>query len=114
MLYTVTSLVLPFPAPHRRPGPLAPVQVSVWLLLQAGKRSRWRIEPSRGVIPPETEVSVTVIANLDDTEKLKDELTVFIENSHSYMVPVQAVGIGTTIVTDRPFAPELNLGAHFR
>ncbi|XP_075290309.1 hydrocephalus-inducing protein homolog isoform X2 [Opisthocomus hoazin] len=88
------------------------IPASFWAEM-AGKRSRWRIEPSRGVIPPETEVSVTVIANLDDTEKLKDELTVFIENSHSYMVPVQAVGIGTTIVTDRPFAPELNLGAHF-
>ncbi|XP_075290236.1 hydrocephalus-inducing protein homolog isoform X2 [Opisthocomus hoazin] len=79
----------------------------------AGKRSRWRIEPSRGVIPPESEVSVTVIANLDDTEKFKDEVTVFIENSHSYVVPVRAVGIGTTIVTDRPFAPELNLGTRF-
>ncbi|XP_075289597.1 hydrocephalus-inducing protein homolog isoform X3 [Opisthocomus hoazin] len=79
----------------------------------AGKRSRWRIEPSRGVIPPESEVSVTVIANLDDTEKFKDEVTVFIENSHSYVVPVRAVGIGTTIVIDRPFAPELNLGTRF-
>ncbi|XP_075289556.1 hydrocephalus-inducing protein homolog [Opisthocomus hoazin] len=79
----------------------------------AGKRSCWRIEPSRGVIPPESEVSVTVIANLNDTEKFKDEVTVFIENSHSYVVPVRAVGIGTTIVTDRPFAPELNLGIRF-
>ncbi|XP_074697991.1 hydrocephalus-inducing protein homolog [Strix aluco] len=80
----------------------------------ADKCSRWRIEPSEGVIPPETEVSVSVIANLDDTEKFKDEVNLFIENSHTYVIPVRAVGIGTTIVTDKPFAPELNLGPHFR
>ncbi|NXK55437.1 HYDIN protein, partial [Chauna torquata] len=79
----------------------------------AGQGSRWRIEPSKGVIPPETEVSVTVIANLDDTEKFKDEVNLFIENSNTYVIPVQAVGIGTTIVTDKPFAPELTLGPHF-
>ena len=66
------------------------------------------------MIPPKSKVSVTVIANLDDTKKFKGEVTVFIENSHSYVVPVWAVGIGTTIVTDRPFAPELNLGTRFR
>ncbi|CAM9161005.1 unnamed protein product [Bubo scandiacus] len=79
----------------------------------ADKCSRWRIEPSEGVIPPETEVSVAVIANLDDMEKFKDEVNLFIENSHTYVIPVRAVGIGTTIVTDKPFAPELNLGPHF-
>ncbi|XP_074708612.1 hydrocephalus-inducing protein homolog [Strix uralensis] len=79
----------------------------------ADKCSRWRIEPSEGVIPPETEVSVAVIANLDDTEKFKDEVNLFIENSHTYVIPVRAVGTGTTIVTDKPFAPELNLGPHF-
>ncbi|CAM9162906.1 unnamed protein product [Bubo scandiacus] len=79
----------------------------------ADKCSCWRIEPSEGVIPPETEVSVAVIANLDDTEKFKDEVNLFIENSHTYVIPVRAVGIGTTIVTDKPFAPELNLGPHF-
>ncbi|NXF39877.1 HYDIN protein, partial [Nyctibius bracteatus] len=79
----------------------------------AGKCSRWRIEPSKGVIPPETEVSVAVVANLDDTEKFKDEVNLFIENSRSYTIPVRAVGIGTTIVTDGRFAPELNLGLHF-
>ncbi|KAM6352746.1 hydrocephalus-inducing protein homolog isoform 6-T13 [Alca torda] len=79
----------------------------------AGKCSCWRIEPSKGVIPPETEVSVTVIANLDDTEKFKDKVNLFIENSHTYTIPVWAIGIGTTIVTDRPFAPELSLGPHF-
>ncbi|XP_061217731.1 hydrocephalus-inducing protein homolog isoform X3 [Neopsephotus bourkii] len=79
----------------------------------ADKRSRWRIEPSNGVIPPETVVSVAVIANLNDTEEFSDEVKLFVKNSHTSVVPVQAVGIGTTIVTDKPFAPELNLGPHF-
>ncbi|NWH50429.1 HYDIN protein, partial [Fregata magnificens] len=88
------------------------IPASFWAEM-AGKCSRWRIEPSKGVIPPETEVSVTVIANLDDAEKFKDEVNLFIENSHTYVIPMRAVGIGTTIVTDKPFAPELNLGPHF-
>ncbi|XP_026704551.1 hydrocephalus-inducing protein homolog [Athene cunicularia] len=79
----------------------------------ARESSCWRIEPSEGVIPPETEVSVAVIASLDDTKKFKDEVNLFIENSHTYVIPIRAVGIGTTIVADKPFAPELNLGPHF-
>ena len=66
------------------------------------------------MIPPESEVSVAIIANLDDTERFEDEVKVSIENSHTYVIPVQAVGTGTTIVTDKPIAPELNLGLHFR
>jgi len=86
----------------------------ILLLLQDGKDSRWRVEPNKGIIPPETEVSLAVIANLNDTKKFQDNLNLFIQNSSTYVIPVQAVGIGTTIVTDKPFAPELNLGPHFR
>ncbi|NXC39739.1 HYDIN protein, partial [Penelope pileata] len=78
-----------------------------------GKDSQWRVEPSQGIIPPETEVLVTVIANLDDTKKFQGNVNIFIENSSTYMIPIQAVGIGTMIVTDKPFAPVLNLGPHF-
>lgn len=83
-------------------------------LSQVGEGSRWRIEPSQGEIPAGTEVSVAVIANLDDTEKFKDKVKLCIENSNTYVIPVQAVGTGTTIVTDKPFAPALTLGPHFR
>ncbi|XP_071613168.1 hydrocephalus-inducing protein homolog [Heliangelus exortis] len=88
------------------------IPASFWAEM-ADKCSRWRIEPNKGVIPPETEVAVAVIANLDDTEKFQDEVNLFIEDSHPSAIPVRAVGIGTTIVTDKPFAPELNLGPHF-
>ncbi|NXE99000.1 HYDIN protein, partial [Menura novaehollandiae] len=79
----------------------------------AGKPSRWRIEPSKGVIPPKSEVSVIVTANLNDTEKFQDKVKLFIENNPVTIIPVQAVGIGTTIVTDKPFAPKLNFSPHF-
>ncbi|XP_069735165.1 hydrocephalus-inducing protein homolog [Phaenicophaeus curvirostris] len=79
----------------------------------AGKCSCWRIEPSKGVIPPNAELSVAVTANLDDTEIFNDEVKVFIENSCSYVIPVQAVGTGITIGTDKPIVPELDLGPHF-
>ncbi|XP_032556685.1 hydrocephalus-inducing protein homolog isoform X8 [Chiroxiphia lanceolata] len=80
----------------------------------AGTCSRWRTEPSKGVIPPESEVSVTVTANLDDTGKFEDKVKLFIENSEVNIIPVQAVGVGTTIVTDKPFSQELNFSPHFR
>ncbi|NWV44296.1 HYDIN protein, partial [Grantiella picta] len=79
----------------------------------AGKCSCWRIEPSKGVVPPYSEVSVIVTANLDDMGKFQDKLKVFIENNYTNFIPVQAMGIGTTIVTDKPFAPELSLGPYF-
>ncbi|KAM4640218.1 hydrocephalus-inducing protein-like [Amazona ochrocephala] len=46
-------------------------------------------------------------------KQFKDEVVLLIENSRAYVIPVQAVGIGTTIVIDKPFGPELNLGPCF-
>ncbi|KAG8143780.1 hypothetical protein E2320_000954, partial [Naja naja] len=75
--------------------------------------SQWRIDPSEGVVPPEAEISLTLTVNLDDTILFQDKINMAIENSNSYIIPVQATGIGTTIVTDKPFAPAINLGPHF-
>lgn len=66
------------------------------------------------MVPPKSEVSVIVIANLDDTEKFQDKVKVFIENSPMDTIPVQAMGTSTTIVTDKLFTPELKLGPRFR
>ncbi|XP_071423974.1 hydrocephalus-inducing protein homolog [Pithys albifrons albifrons] len=73
----------------------------------------WSIKPTEGVIPPKSEVSVIVTANLDDAEKFEDEVKLFVENSLLKVIPVRAVGIGTTVVIDKPFAPELRLGPQF-
>ncbi|XP_029465095.1 hydrocephalus-inducing protein homolog [Rhinatrema bivittatum] len=75
--------------------------------------SYWRIEPSEGVIPPEAEMTLTLVAQLDDTVKFNDKVQLAIVNSNTYTIPVQAKGTGNTIKTDRPFISGLNLGIHF-
>ncbi|KAJ8339698.1 hypothetical protein SKAU_G00343310 [Synaphobranchus kaupii] len=76
-------------------------------------RSLWRVEPSEGVVPPEGEVELRLIAHLDDTLRFQDKLNLAIQDSRTHTIPVCATGKGTTIVSDRPFAPSLDLGAHF-
>uniref|UniRef100_A0A8C9M285 HYDIN axonemal central pair apparatus protein n=1 Tax=Panthera tigris altaica TaxID=74533 RepID=A0A8C9M285_PANTA len=80
----------------------------------AHKKSLWTIEPNEGMVPPETDFQLTLTANLNDILTFKDTVILSIENSNTYRIPVQASGVGSTIVSDKPFAPELNLGAHFR
>ncbi|KAJ7312066.1 hypothetical protein JRQ81_006401 [Phrynocephalus forsythii] len=79
----------------------------------ARAHSLWRVEPSQGIVPPETEIALTLTAHLDDTVLFQDKVHLAIENSNSTIIPVQATGIGTTIVTDKPFAPAIDLGPHF-
>ncbi|XP_031977973.1 hydrocephalus-inducing protein-like [Corvus moneduloides] len=74
----------------------------------AGKCSCWSIEPSKGVVPPNAEVSVLVTTNLNDTVQFLDKVKLSIENSPVTILSVRAVGIGTTIVTDKPLAPKLD------
>ncbi|XP_059713712.1 hydrocephalus-inducing protein homolog [Haemorhous mexicanus] len=82
-------------------------------LEMVGKSTCWRTEPSKGVVPPNSEVSVAVIANLNDTVKFQENLKVFIENNPVTIISLQAVGIGTTVVTDKPLVPRLDLKSHF-
>ncbi|XP_015443273.1 hydrocephalus-inducing protein homolog isoform X1 [Pteropus alecto] len=79
----------------------------------AHKKSLWTVKPSEGIVPPETDVQLTLTANLNDIVTFEDVVILEIENSSTYRIPVQASGIGSTIVSDKPFAPELNLGAYF-
>nr|KAF6318524.1 HYDIN axonemal central pair apparatus protein [Pipistrellus kuhlii] len=79
----------------------------------AHKKSLWTVAPSEGTIPPEDDIQLTLTANLNDILMFKDTVILEIKNSNTYRIHVQALGIGSTIVSDKPFAPELNLGAHF-
>lgn len=49
-------------------------------------------------------------------KKFKDEVKVFLENTliQVHIIPVQAEGIGTTLVTDKPLDSVLDLKSHFR
>ncbi|XP_030621187.1 hydrocephalus-inducing protein homolog [Chanos chanos] len=76
-------------------------------------RPRWRVEPSEGIIPAEGELELNLVAHLDDTLPFQDELQLVVEFGQTYTIPVSATGKGTTIVSNRPFAPSLDLGTHF-
>lgn len=84
------------------------------LVLQADKPQCFVLETQEGVIPARGEVPVTVTAILDDTGHFADSIQLFIENSFCFSFLLRAMGTGTTIVTDKPLAPELNLGYQFR
>ncbi|KAL8194574.1 UNVERIFIED_CONTAM: hypothetical protein K2H54_025118, partial [Gekko kuhli] len=116
MLYLSNQSVIPAPFEAQMAhlqDLISTDQLSEQSRSKAHSNSLWRIEPSKGVVPPEAEISVTLIAHLDDTVEFQDKVHMAIENSNSYIIPVQATGIGTTIVTDKPFAPAINLGPHF-
>ncbi|XP_066051038.1 LOW QUALITY PROTEIN: hydrocephalus-inducing protein homolog [Chamaea fasciata] len=83
------------------------------LIPQACKPHCYVIEPREGVIPARGDVPVTVTATLDDTGVFADALQLFIGNRLWTTSTLLAFGTGTTIVTDKPFAPELNLGYQF-
>ncbi|XP_072277434.1 hydrocephalus-inducing protein homolog [Pyxicephalus adspersus] len=86
----------------------APFQVTM-----IRKHSLWHVEPSCGEVPAQGEIHLTLVAHLDDTVAFKDTVQLMITNSNTFLIPVHAIGTGTTIVTDRTFSPVLNLGAHF-
>ncbi|KAK2841889.1 hypothetical protein Q5P01_012089 [Channa striata] len=76
-------------------------------------RSFYRVEPSEGQVAPESLLELKVVAHLKDTLLFQDRLEVSIQDSQTYTVLLSATGTGTTIVSDKPFAPSLDLGAHF-
>ncbi|XP_025999986.1 hydrocephalus-inducing protein-like isoform X2 [Astatotilapia calliptera] len=73
----------------------------------------WRIEPSEGEVPPWSQVELKVVVNLKDTVPFEGKLEVSIQDSQPLTVLLSATGTGTTIVSDRPFGPSLDLGTHF-
>lgn len=85
-----------------------------FLFLQMNRRSFWRVEPSEGKVPSQSQVELKVVAHLKDTLQFQDSLEVSIQDSQTYSVPLSATGTGTTIVTDSPFGQNLDLGTHFR
>ncbi|XP_029289106.1 hydrocephalus-inducing protein homolog [Cottoperca gobio] len=72
-----------------------------------------RVEPSEGEVPPESQLELRVVAHLKDTLDFKASLEVSIRDSQTHTVSLSATGTGTTIVSDKPFAPDLDLGTHF-
>ncbi|XP_034542457.1 hydrocephalus-inducing protein homolog isoform X2 [Notolabrus celidotus] len=76
------------------------------------KKPFWRVEPSEGEVPPESQLELKVVAHLKDTLLFQARLEVSIQDSQTHSIPLSAKGTGTTIVSDRPFAPSLELGTY--
>nr|XP_032813560.1 hydrocephalus-inducing protein homolog isoform X3 [Petromyzon marinus] len=79
----------------------------------ARANSLWRVVPAKGSVPPEGVVELAVAVRLDDTVAFRDKLHIVVEEGQPCIVPLQAVGIGTTIVARPPITPTVNLGHHF-
>ncbi|XP_078720178.1 hydrocephalus-inducing protein homolog isoform X2 [Lampetra fluviatilis] len=79
----------------------------------ARANSLWRVVPAKGSVPPEGVVELAVAVRLDDTVAFRDKLHIVVEEGQPCIVPLQAVGIGSTIVARPPIAPTVNLGHHF-
>lgn len=65
-------------------------------------------------MPPGSQVELKVVVHLKDTVQFEGKLEVSIQDSQPLTVLLSATGTGTTIVSDRPFGPSLDLGTHFR
>ncbi|KAL3860158.1 hypothetical protein ACJMK2_010318 [Sinanodonta woodiana] len=75
--------------------------------------SVFRIEPQEGLIPAERSLEVTVIACLDDCVRFQDKLQLNFIESQMRQIPLTGYGQGTTIVSDPPLTPQLDLGPNF-
>ncbi|XP_037834213.1 hydrocephalus-inducing protein homolog [Kryptolebias marmoratus] len=77
------------------------------------KKSFWRVEPSEGEVQPESQLELKIVVHLKDKLHFQDKLEVSIQDSKTHIVSVSATGTGTTIISDKPFGPSLDLGTHF-
>lgn len=84
------------------------------LLHQTSSKSLWLVEPSEGEMLPGSQLDLSVVAHLTDTLQFKDTLKVSIQHGQTHTISLAATGTGTTIVSDRPFTPSVELGTCFR
>ncbi|CAL8235141.1 unnamed protein product, partial [Boreogadus saida] len=79
-----------------------------------GEVSPWRVEPREGELAPEGQLELRVVVHLRDTLPFQGRLQVCIQDSQTYDIPLSCTGVGSTIVSDWPLYPRLDLGTHFR
>ncbi|XP_032378415.1 hydrocephalus-inducing protein [Etheostoma spectabile] len=90
----------------------SPIPAHFTACMRYGK-SFGRVEPSEGEVPPESQLELRIVAHLEDTLHFQPMLEISIQDSQTHTVPLFATGTGTTIVSDKPFAPNLDLGTYF-
>ncbi|KAM9376113.1 hydrocephalus-inducing protein-like [Pholidichthys leucotaenia] len=78
----------------------------------SSRRSFWHTEPREGEIPPDSQLELQVVAHLKDTLHFEDRLMISIQDGQRHDVLLTATGTGTSVVSDKPFGPRLDLGTY--
>ena len=71
------------------------------------------MKPTSAVVLPEQTLELTVTAYLDDCLKFHDKLNILITRGVNFTVFLRARGRGSTVVSEPPIQPCVNLGTFF-
>ena len=67
-----------------------------------GESSLFRVVPEEGILLPEEQKVIDVIANLDDTLQYTSKLILTVQNNSQVTIPIKATGAGTPIRASIP------------
>ena len=71
------------------------------------------MEPLSAVVPPEQSLKLTITAVIDDAVKFTDKLNILVSQGVNFTVSLSGEGKGSTIVSDPPLYPSVDLGTFF-
>lgn len=77
------------------------------------------VTPLSARLSPNESLELTVTAFVDDNYKFSDHLNILVSRGVNFTIFLSIEGVGTTIISDPPLQPAINLGtyysqAHFR
>ncbi|XP_061825847.2 hydrocephalus-inducing protein homolog [Nerophis lumbriciformis] len=90
----------------------SPIPACFTACMSQGK-SCWCVEPNKGEVPPQGQLDLRIVAHLKDTLSFQEKLEISVQGGQTHIVALSATGTGTTIVSDKPISPNLDLGTHF-
>ena len=82
-------------------------------LVQAQEKSVFIVEPSSATVPPEGSLELTITAHVDDCLKFVDKLNIIIDRGVNFTVHLRAQGKGSTILSEPPLCPRVDLGVFY-
>ncbi len=91
----------------------SPIEARFKARPQRGRNSAWRVEPSEGVVPACSQVTLNAVCRLVDRVKYEDVISVEVEHSHTQSVGVRASGAGCSVVSEPPIGNCVDFGTSF-
>ena len=76
-------------------------------------KSALQVEPRELVVPASGMATVSVRVLLDDAAPFKDTLHVLVAEGADISIPLEAIGVGNTVVSEVLSKPELDFGPQF-